>query len=361
MKTKYLVLTLGICLLPFLLIAKTFSIDLDQYIVKNGDIFLLQLLSTDSLNVKSPVLPTGVLSLYPFADTVMVAGKTLADVYKSIEKKLGSYTNTNKILYNLFWVAPTRFHVMGAVVRPGEYVSEELITLQQGLVLSLGLSSSASKKIKILRNKQVLEYDLTNYYANNDLSENPLIMHDDVIIVGLAEKYVKVYTNNDTLNYVESAELLENKGKISDILMQLSLKHQWSDLFQFTVDRQGEVLTVDRDFELEPFDNLFIPVEDLYIYVTGNVAKPGKYPYNGNMDARQYISRASGPTKEGHREKVLLMREQGKFERYKGQTLLPGDTLYVPESIKSTVISYITPLATVVSMVSTIVLLALRF
>ena len=337
--------------------ANTTRVNPDEYIIKAGDVFFIQALTADTLTVKSPVLPAGSLSLFPFSDSVMVAGNTLTEAYQKINKKIGNYIAHDKILIQLGIISPTRFHVMGAVVRPGEHISEELVSLQQALNLSGGMASSASKKISILRNKQLLKFDLNEYYANNDIKSNPLIMHDDVILVNLAQSFVKVFTNNDTINYVESVELKENKSKISDVLRQLSLKHQWSNLEIFTVDRKGEYLMVDRTFELEPFDRLFVPVEELYVYVNGHVTRPGRFPYNGSLNANYYLSQSGGPSPNGARNKLFLVREHGKKELYTGQPIKPGDTLFVPESLRSMIVSYLVPTSTVISLISTIVII----
>ncbi|MCL1827490.1 MAG: hypothetical protein FWG20_05545, partial [Candidatus Cloacimonetes bacterium] len=270
MRNKLLLL---LCLLLtfWLAFADTTKVDPDQYIVKIGDIFNIQLMTIDTLLVKSIVVPEGSLSLYPISTSVQIAGETLTEAYRIIYDKIDQSITRDRVLIQLEMIAVTRFHIMGAVVRPGEYNTEELVTLQQALNMSGGVASSASKRIKILRNKKILEFDLNEYFANNDISANPLIMHDDVIMVNLAEKFVKVFTNNDTVNYVESVELEHDYSTISDVLTQLSKKHQWSNLEMFTVHRDDHYLIVEKDFILRADDRLFIPVEELYVYVTGYV------------------------------------------------------------------------------------------
>jgi protein involved in polysaccharide export with SLBB domain len=349
---------LVVCFITYI-IADTTRIEPDEYIVKIGDVFSIQYMTIDTLSIKSPVLPAGVISLFPFADTVSVAGSTLSEAYTKIESKLGTGSFRDKVLIQLAIVSPIRFHIMGAVVNSGEFLSEELVSLHQALNLSGGIAAAASKTIRILRNEKLLTFDLNKYFLDHDISQNPLIMHDDVIIVNYAERFVKVFTNNDTINYVESIELREDTVRIRDIFLQLSQKHRWSNIDMFTVDRSGNFHFADPDFVLEPYDRLFIPVEELYIYVTGFVVEPGRFPYNGSLDAIYYISQSGGPTQNGARNKVYVVRQHGKQERFNGQLLKPGDTLYVPESFRSMFVSYLAPVSTVVSVISTIVVLSI--
>jgi len=357
---KIKIILLFILFIYTIIYAETSKIDQNQYIVKIGDIFNIQLMTIDTLVVKSIVVPEGSLSLYPISNNVFIAGKTLFEAYKIIFDKIDQNISRDKISIQLEIIAPSRFHIMGAVVNPGEYSTEELVTLQQALNISGGMASSASKRIKILRNKQILEFDLNEYFANNDISSNPLIMHDDVIMVSLAEKFVKVFTNNDTINYVESVELDENKSSIADVLTQLSKKHQWSNLEMFTVHRKNRYSVVEKNFILEADDRLFIPVEELYVYITGYVVRPGRHPYNGNMNALYYLSQSGGSSTNGARKKIFLLREHGKAELYINQEIRPGDTLYVPESKRSMFISYLGPVSTVVTMISTIVIISIN-
>jgi polysaccharide export outer membrane protein len=351
------VLVIVVILLLFSQIfADTSRIDPDEYIVKVGDVFLIQTLLADTLTVRTPVLPTGSLILYPIADSVMVAGKTLSEVNRIIDRKIGTSFQRDKVIIQLGRVAPYRFHVMGAVRRPGEQYSKELVSLQQALAISGGLTSNASKRVKILRNKQMLEFDLNKYLSGNDIKENPLIMHDDVIMINLADRYVKVYTNNDTLNFIESIELEDSQIKVSDALNKLSMRYMWSNLNSFTVERKGQFQTVDREFLLQPFDQLYISVEEMFIYVTGNVTLPGKYPYNGNVDVSYYLSQGGGITPIGSKNKIYIIKAHGKQELYKGQAIQPGDTIYVPESFRSIFTSYLAPISALLSIVSTVII-----
>jgi len=330
----------------------------DEYFVKYGDVFFIQSLVADSQPVRSMVMASGVLSLYPFADTVMVAGKKLSVVLENIEKKIGVTNKDNRVLVHLENVAPLSFSIKGGVENSGTYFTERAITLNEAFVLAGGLLGTASRKVTIIRDSIPLTFDMNKLYTENNLAMNPLINQDDLIIVDYAQNYVRVFASNDTLSYVEYVELQNEKVLVKDILAQVSFKHRWSNVNRFTVERDGVSHVVDKNYNLQAFDDLFISVEELYVYVTGYVVRPGRFAYNGNVDINYYLSQAGGSKENGSLSKLYIIREHGKRVPYKNQIIRPGDTIYVPESTKSAFISYLTPVATVVSVIVSIIILS---
>ena len=346
-----------ICVLSYLLFADTTKINPDEYIVKAGDSFLIQNILADTLVINSVVLPAGCLSLHPFADTVHIAGKTLTEAYGAINRKIGNDVFRDKVLIQLNKIAPIRFHIMGAVSFTGEYITTDVVSLHQALILCGGISASASKEINILRNNQKLTYDLNKYYADSDITVNPLIMQDDIIVVNFAINSVKVYTNVGSSNIIESVELKNDRTKISDIILYLTKKHGFSNYNKFTIERDGEYTFVDKNYILQPDDNLYILNDELFVFVTGFVNYPGKHAYNGSLDIRYYLSQSGGPNTNGARNKIFILDQNGKQKLYKGQEIRPGDIIYVPESTRSKIIVWLIPISTVVTILSTIIYL----
>lgn len=82
------------------------------------------------------------------------------------------------------------------------------------------------------------------------------------------------------------------------------------------------------------------------VYVLGQVAKPGQYPFDGKMTVIGAIARAGGTLKTADSSRALLTRDDEAGEQVRvvveisaierGQApdveLLPGDIIYVPES-----------------------------
>lgn len=338
------------------LFAGNLPLNPEQYIVKPNDLFLLQSVSIDTVSVRTPVSPTGFLNLYPFADTVFVAGKTLKEANILIDKKLSKSMKQKNVIYSFIKVAPVSFTVIGAVVNPGEYNSELTPSLYEGLKMAGGLISSSSNKIKIINNGKEQEYNINKYLFDGDVTHNPLINNGDIIKTSYAKENLKVFTNNDTLNFVQSIELEDSKP-ISDIINSLSSKHNLSSFENFTVIQDGKTQIVNKDFKVKNGDKLIIPIEEIYVYVTGSVSKPGKVAYNGAVNPQYYIAQAGGSLPAGSRHTIYIITKDGKKYKYKNQKINSGDILYVPDSLRTQITAYLIPIGTVVSLISTVIII----
>jgi polysaccharide export outer membrane protein len=71
------------------------------------------------------------------------------------------------------------------------------------------------------------------------------------------------------------------------------------------------------------------------IYVLGEVAQPGRYPYERGLTVMGAIAQAGGYTEHANRTAVTLLRARGSSQRGKpateGDAVSPGDIVRVPE------------------------------
>ncbi|MCB5250225.1 MAG: SLBB domain-containing protein [Candidatus Cloacimonetes bacterium] len=357
MQAKLLILISLFLVISINLIGADYSIDKNEYIVKFNDVFLIQTVTPDTLSLKVSVLPTGELNLFPVADTVSIAGKTLAQAYNDIYDRLGKFTKKLNVQVSLLQIAPISYTVSGAVNRAGEFTSKEPISLYQAIVLSGGLNSSAANELTIVRQNQEISCDIAKFFANGDPQQNPLIYHNDIIIANFAKESLKIYTNNDTLNYVESI-VLDKEIQVEDAIKMLSKKYPLSNNEYYTLVRNSNTSLVTQKDTVKNGDKLIISQEDMYVYVVGSVAKPGRFAYNGAKEPIHYIGLAGGYTKDATRRSCLIIDKNGVKAKYNGQAINQGDTIFVPESIRAVTVSYLVPLSTVVSVISTIILLS---
>ena len=337
--------------------AQTTHIDPDSYILKSGDIFFIQSSIVDSLVVRTPILPEGSVSLFPFADSVYVAGLTLTEAYDRIHNKVGGNVSTNRFLIQLGSISPIRFSIHGAIRTPGEYNVDSVITLMQAVLFADGFAAQASRRVKILRGATITEYDLNLFLTEGDTRNNPFIMQDDIIMVNLAEEYVSVYTIQDPSITLQVIEFSYHGETISDMLTKLLNRFNLSNLETFTVLRGDQYFTVDKNFSLQHEDKLYIAMEELFVYVTGFVARPGRLFFNGVTEPRFYIAQSGGVIPNGSLTKIYLIQNNGDRVRYVGQDILPGDTIFVPESLRSQIISWLVPTSTVISLIYTLILI----
>jgi len=94
------------------------------------------------------------------------------------------------------------------------------------------------------------------------------------------------------------------------------------------------------DIELRAGDTIYIPKRPEFILVTGQVYNSNAVTYRPHRDAAWYLRQAGGPTEQGNRKAIFIIRADGSVvsgqgEWWSGGTLstelLPGDTVVVPE------------------------------
>ncbi len=79
-------------------------------------------------------------------------------------------------------------------------------------------------------------------------------------------------------------------------------------------------------------DHIVVPLRRTRIYISGNVASPGSYPYEEGLSPHSYIRQAGGYTSKADRLNVFVIRKFGnKSQLREIETLEAGDIIVVPE------------------------------
>ncbi|EAH5511516.1 polysaccharide export protein [Campylobacter coli] len=115
------------------------------------------------------------------------------------------------------------------------------------------------------------------------------------------------------LEFIQRAKELEPKGQI-------------------VIDKPksyGEVI-------LEESDTINVPSKNNLIIVQGEVTLPGAFVYNKGEDLKYYINLAGGYGERADTSKVLVIRNNGKAQRYSGSVdMMPGDSVLVLPKVES--------------------------
>jgi protein involved in polysaccharide export with SLBB domain len=132
---------------------------------------------------------------------------------------------------------------------------------------------------------------------------------------------------------------------LSDALAQkFPLISPFADLTRVIVVREGvaEPIRVDlqqlrqsesrqEDFELAPNDRIIIPARQFYVSVSGEVTRPGIYPYVPNRTHPYYLNLAGATNLEGDGTNVLITDIDGNM-RPAGEPVQPEDRIYTAPS-----------------------------
>jgi polysaccharide export outer membrane protein len=108
-------------------------------------------------------------------------------------------------------------------------------------------------------------------------------------------------------------------------------RKQDAEVFRINV-RDIQAGALEKNIDLQPRDTVFVP-QAPKVFITGEVKKPGAYPWFPGMSARQLISVAGGLTPEGSDGRLKIVREADGETREEGikkdEDVQPGETLVV--------------------------------
>lgn len=111
------------------------------------------------------------------------------------------------------------------------------------------------------------------------------------------------------------------------------------------VDFPGLFVDADpaKDFILRDGDIINVPRKSKVINVIGEVANPGIQPYRADADYRFYLTGASGFSDRANKGKITVIKGiTGEWKKArKGESLEPGDTIWIPERKKREYWSFI--------------------
>ncbi len=357
MKNKTLFSLAFLCLVVFNLTSISRAELEDEYRVKPGDKFLIQIIGLENREVISPVTFTGNVILYPLTAPINVGGLTLSAAQETITEEISRHLKASEVYVELVEIGPYSVHLLGAVNRPGEYTTDSLITLYYGLQMAGGLHPSASRRVKITRQEKTTEYNLHQYLSAGDISQNPLLMSGDLVQARFAENYAKLYVVTDSTNYVEYFEV-EREKPLKELIPAISHKYNQSNFKDIYLLRNNqEAIEIDFEQLIRPKDVIYLHPEESFIYVRGNVNMPGRFSFHLGKHPEYYISLAGGVTRIGSNSRFFIVDQKGNKEKYVGQPLKQGDSIIVPVSMRTFVTDYVTPISTILSVVATIFVL----
>ncbi len=330
----------------------------DQYYVKPGDTFFVSIIGPENKDLTSIVNMSGNLLLHPLSKPVNVAGKLLTEAKSIVEEALTQEFFDVNINVELIGISPQKINVLGAVKNPGEIVVDSLSTLNQSIKKAGGFVSSASRKVTLFRRGENHRINLNSYLYHGTLEDNPYLFDGDIVFVDFAESFAKLYVVTDSVNYSEHFEIEDESVPLRAILKRISNKYMHSDYSHVSLYRDEHLVSnIDKDFGVRNGDLIYLKPEESYVFVRGNVNRPGKVNFMPGKLPYYYISSAGGVSHTGSSSRINVIREDGTRFRYQGEELQHADTIIVPLSTRAFIMDYLNPVSTVLSMITTIIVL----
>jgi len=169
---------------PMLLWASEKNAD---YLIGPGDVLDISVWKDETLTRSVVVLPDSKIS-FPLIGEVIAGGKTVAQLKKEIEGKLGPYVPDIVLSLDVRQVNSMLIYVIGRVNNPGRFVLNVNVNVLQALSMAGGFNPFAKKdKIKIFRHERdkthIFNFQYDGVVEGKNLEQNIMLKRGDVVVV----------------------------------------------------------------------------------------------------------------------------------------------------------------------------------
>ena len=265
------------------------QIDPETYILGPGDKIGLSIITSSNMAYILTITPSGKLWI-PDIGPIHISGNNIPDA----EIKVAKYIHENRfktadISLVLLNIRQFKIQVIGAVNSPGFINVSSIERLTDAIRKLGGLHKSADEdNISIQRvNSGEIICSLKSFQLNGDLANNPILKEGDVIHVTYNSEYSEELkasiTHKQSLVFVTGFVLRPSGHQfmpgysVNDYIAMSGGVTDFGSLKKLSINRNGELLSMESINYLEPGDQINIP---------GNM----KYRLLGNMSVLQTIT-----------------------------------------------------------------------
>ena len=164
------------------------QISVDQYLIAPGDLVEISVWKEEGLQQQQIlVAPDGNVT-FPFAGTLMAAGKTISALQAAVTEKMADYIADPVVNIKLLQNNGNTIFVIGKVNKPGQYPANRRIDVLQALSLAGGLTVYADDDdISVLRRVgnqiKVFPFDYDDVLKGKHLEQNIILEAGDTVTV----------------------------------------------------------------------------------------------------------------------------------------------------------------------------------
>ncbi len=303
---------------------------MDLFPFRSGDVVLVG-------NVQSYVFVNGDVQR-PFRFELANDIKTLFDLARVAGAKpivtnaiLRSYGNDHKLEVSAY----NKMQFSKVLLKTGDEVQFNPEYISQNISITVNGEHSGLKTL-VVRKGTTLEDVSRLIVANGQSDMNALQVfrksvaktQKDLINAQLKELETLALTSPSVTS--QGAAIKAEQAKL--ILEFIQRARELEPKGQIVIDKPksyGEVI-------LEEGDTINVPSKNNLIIVQGEVTLPGAFVYNKGEDLKYYINLAGGYGERADTSKVLVIRNNGKAQRYSGSVdMMPGDSVLVLPKVDS--------------------------
>ena len=299
-----------------------------EYVLGPGDSLNINIWGSVSQRLRRIVDREGRIAL-PEAGAIMVAGHTLGDVQREVQKALRAQLRDVQADVSLARLRTVRVYVVGDVANPGPYDISALSTPLNALLTAGGPTSRGSfRTVQHYRGKQLVQqvdlYDLILRGVRSDIQ--PLQAGDTVLVPPMGPQVVvegmvrrpAIYELNGPSDLAEVLELaggVLTSGTLRHIDVERVQPHQGVTMVNLDLPDTNDkdaVLKSMIDFKVQDGDKIrispILPYSNQTVFLDGHVFHAGKYPYREGMKVTDLIRSYADMLPEPARSHAEIIR-----------------------------------------------------
>lgn len=338
------------------------EIDPNTYILGPGDQLDLFIGGLLQKHIPLTVLPDGNL-LVPELGAIKVSNLTITEAKQLLQKNLKKMYKTNEIEFILIYMRKFQTFISGLVSKPGTYFLQSSDRVSSIIQSAGGMSGWADpSRIQIRRGDSTLIANLWAFFYRGDLHQNPYLRQGDIVFVpsiDLSKPYVRVFSSHGSERYVPIME----KEFLKNFLDRNNLINPRSEISRIEFTRADSTHFVDisspsqQKIILQNGDKITIPILRGEVYITGQILRPGPYPYIPNYTAWDYIAKAGIIESSDDINDVQVIRFTTKEVVDGADTIVEnGDIIFLGRKARENYKDYINILVPVMTLFVTVYL-----
>ncbi len=281
-----------------------------DYVLGPGDELVIDYWGASSQHIQRSVDREGRVSI-PEAGSVVVAGRTLAEVQQTIQKMLSHQLRGISVDVTLGKLRTVRVFVVGDVKNPGAYDISSLSTALSALIAAGGPTDTGSyRTVKHYRGKALVEdVDLYDLMLKGVSSGEVHIESGDSILVPPIGPQVTVagkvrrpaiyeLRNEQTLDQIlELAGGVPVTGELSRIRVERVQAHERKEMMSVNVAGGAGIQAADdafKRFRIQDGDFVtvlpILPYSNRAVYLEGHVFRPGKFSFKDGYKVTDLVA-----------------------------------------------------------------------
>jgi len=307
----------------------------------------------------------GELSGLFWVDTVYVKGRVLKAVEDEVRLRVNKIIPGVEVCLFVSTVRTISVHVVGEIHEPGEYKLTPFHRVLDAINIAYPKANASLTEVVIKRKDgDSLVVNLMDYERQGDITQNPFVRDEDIIVVQPCKRWVKVIGEmaasvgeSKPLQRLYPEEMavpielpskaeativeLDKSDRLKDVILRVESITPWADLKNVRIIREGQVLSADvyrllvyndtsQNLPLEHGDVIVIPSLPHEVGVEGEVKAPGTLPYIAGATADYYIAAAGGLTERAYTKGIKVKRGTEYIPYSADLRIEPGDIIYVP-------------------------------